>query len=160
MILRLARVATLLTAAVLAVTLVGHAQSKDPFVGTWKMNPAKSKYTPGPAPKSITSIYEAAGKGYKISVTNEAASNITQYGYTTNADGTDSKVTENNLNANTIATRQIDAHTLESVSKRSGKVTMTQRNVVAADGKSRTVTTTGTDPQGQKVHNVAVFEKQ
>jgi hypothetical protein len=34
------------------------------------------------------------------------------------------------------------------------------RNVVAADGKTRTVTTTGTDAQGQKVNNVSVFEKQ
>jgi hypothetical protein len=32
--------------------------------------------------------------------------------------------------------------------------------VVAADGKTRTVTTTGTDAQGQKVNNVGVFEKQ
>ena len=46
------------------------------------------------------------------------------------------------------------------MSKQGGKVTITQRNVVAADGKSRTVTTTGTDPKGQKVNNVAVFEKQ
>lgn len=160
MILRLARVATLLTAAVLAVTLVGHAQSTDPFVGTWKMNPAKSKYSPGPMPKSITSIYEASGKGYKVSVTNEAASGNAQYSYTTNADGTDSKVSGNNPNADTITVRRIDSRTLESVSKQGGKVTITQRNVIAADGKSRTVTTTGTDPKGQKVHNVAVFERQ
>ena len=41
---RLARVTTILSAAVLAATLVANAQSKDPFVGTWKLNPAKSKY--------------------------------------------------------------------------------------------------------------------
>ena len=160
MIWRLARVTMTFSAAVLAITLVGSAQSKDPFVGTWKMNPAKSSYSPGPVPKSITSIYEAAGKGYKVSVTNESASGKTQYGYTTNADGTDAKLTGNNPNADTIAVRRIDANTLESVSKMGGKTTITQRNVLSADGKSRTVTTTGTDPKGQKVHNVAVFERQ
>jgi hypothetical protein len=59
-----------------------------------------------------------------------------------------------------LAVRRIDASTLESVSKRGGKVTITQRNVVSADGKTRTVTTTGNDAQGQKVNNVAVFERQ
>ncbi len=46
------------------------------------------------------------------------------------------------------------------VNKKGGKTTTTQRNVVAADGKTRPVTTTGADGQGQKVNNVAVFEKQ
>ncbi len=154
MILRLARVTMLLSAAVLAVTLVANAQSKDPFVGTWQLNVAKSKYSPGPTPKSITSMYEAAGQGYKVSVTNESPSGTVQYGYTTNLDGKDSPVTGNNPNADTVAVRRIDAHTLESVSKKGGKVTITQRNVLSADGKSRTVTTTGTDAQGQKVNNV------
>ena len=56
--------------------------------------------------------------------------------------------------------KRIDANTLEMVNKKGGKVTTTQRNVVAADGKIRTVTTTGTDAQGQNVNNVTVFEKQ
>ena len=83
-----------------------------------------------------------------------------QYGYTTNLDGKDSPLTGNNPNADTLAVRRIDAQTLEAVSKKGGKVTITQRNVLSADGKTRTVTTTGTDAQGQKVNNVAVFEKQ
>ena len=90
--------------------------------------------SPGPIPKSITSIYEEAGKGYKVSVTNESASGKTQYGYTTNADGTDAKLTGNNPNADTIAVRRIDANTLESISKMGGKTTITQRNVLSADG--------------------------
>jgi len=160
MILRFARVTMILSAAVLAVALLANAQSKDPFVGAWQLNVAKSKYSPGPAPKSITSTYEAAGKGYKVSVKNVSASGTTQYSYTTNLDGKDSPVTGNNPNADMLAVRRIDAHTLESVSKKGGKVTVTQRNVLSADGQTRTVTTTGTDAQGQKVHNVAVFERQ
>jgi len=160
MIPRLARVTMILSAAVLAVVVLVNAQSKDPFVGTWRLNVAKSKYSPGPAPKSITSTYEAAGKGYKVSVKNESASGTTEYSYTTNLDGKDSPVTGNNPNADMLAVRRIGARTLESVSKKGGKVTITQRNVLSADGKTRTVTTTGTDTQGQKVNNVAVFERQ
>jgi hypothetical protein len=146
---------------VFALAPLSAAQSTDPFVGNWRLNVAKSKYTPGPTPKSVTSTYEAAGKGYKVSVRNEPPSGpMQQYSYTTNLDGADVKVTGNNPNADTVAVKRIDANTLEVVNKKAGKVTTTQRNVVSADGKTRTVTTTGTDAQGQKVNNVAVFEKQ
>jgi hypothetical protein len=157
----LTRLAMILAAAaMLAVALPANAQSKDPFVGTWTLNVAKSKYDPGPTPKSVTSVYEAAGKGYKVSVTNITASGKLQYGYTTNLDGKESQVTGTNPNADTLVVKRVDARTLESVSKKVGKVTITQRNVISTDGKTRTVTTTGTDAQGQKVNNVAVFEKQ
>ena len=154
------RVTMILAAAMLGTVLLANAQSKDPFVGTWRLNVAKSKYNPGPAPKSITSTYEAAGKGYKISVKNESATGTAEYSYTTNLDGKDSPVTGNNPNADSIAVRRIDPSTLESVSKKGGKITVTQRNVISADGKTRTVTTTGNAPEGAKVNNVAVFEKQ
>jgi hypothetical protein len=160
MISRLARITMILATGVLTVAVLATAQTKDPFVGTWRLNVAKSKYS-GPAPKSITATYEAAGQGYKISVKNEPASGpVQQYSYTTNLDGKDAPVTGNNPNADMVAVKRIDAHTLEVVNKMGGKVTTTQRNVVAPDGKTRTVTTTGTDAQGQKVNNVAVFEKQ
>lgn len=157
---KLPRLTIVLAAAALTLAVVANAQSKDPFVGTWRLNVAKSKYT-GPAPKSITSTYEAAGQGYKVSVRNEPASGaVQQYSYTTSLDGKDSPITGNNPNADAVAVKRIDANTLELVNKKGGKVTTTQRNVVSPDGKTRTVTTTGTDPQGQKVNNVGVFEKQ
>ena len=160
MIWRLARVTMLLTAAVLAVTLVGHCAIEGPLRRYLEDEPREEQLLAGSDAEEHHIIYEAAGKGYKVSVTNESASGKTQYGYTTNADGTDAKLTGNNPNADTIAVRRIDANTLESVNKMGGKTTITQRNVLSADGKSRTVTTTGTDPKGQKVHNVAVFERQ
>jgi hypothetical protein len=161
MVSRLNRITIAFTAATIVLAALVTAQSKDPFVGTWRLNTAKSKYTPGPNPKGITSTYEAAGKGYKVSVRNEPATGpVQQYSYTSNLDGKDVPVTGNNPNADTIAVRRVDANTLEVVNKKGGKTTTTQKNVVSADGKTRTVTTTGTDAQGQKINNVAVFEKQ
>jgi hypothetical protein len=155
-----ARLITVTAAALVVFGLTATAQNKDPFVGTWHLNAAKSKYNPGPAPKATTSTYETAGKGYKISVKTEPASGAVQeWSYTTNLDGKDSPVTGNNPNADTIAAKRIDALTLETVNKKGGRVVATQRNVVSADGKTRTVTTTGTDAQGQKINNVAVYEK-
>ena len=102
---KLVRVTMMVSAAVLAATLVANAQSKDPFVGTWTLNVAKSKYSPGPVPKSITSTYEAAGKGYKVAVKNQTGTGTIEYGYTTNLDGKKSKLTGNNPNADTIASQ-------------------------------------------------------
>ena len=77
MIPKLARV-TVLSAAVLAAAVFA-TRNRIPLLAPGGMNPAKSKYSPGPTPKSITSVYEAAGKGYKVSVTNESATGKTQY---------------------------------------------------------------------------------
>jgi hypothetical protein len=97
----------ILTAAMLAVAVLATAQSKDPFVGTWRLNVAKSKYTTGVAPKSVTSTYEAAGQGYKVSVKNEPASGpVLQYSYATNLDGKDTPVTGN---IEAVIRRQNDA---------------------------------------------------
>jgi hypothetical protein len=156
-----ARLTTVLAAATLTVAGIAIAQSPDPFVGTWKLNVAKSTYSPGPAPKSATSIYAVAGKGYKVTVRSEPASGpVQEWTYTSDLDGKDAPISGNNPNADTVAPKRIDANTLESVSKKGGKVLTTQRNVVAPDGKTRTVTTTGTNAQGQKVNNVALYEKQ
>jgi hypothetical protein len=161
MISKRARITIVLAAGVLMAAVLATAQSKDPFVGTWRLNVAKSKYSPGPPPKSQTSTYQAAGQGYKVSVKTEPASGpVQQWSYTTNLDGKDAPITGDNPNADMVAVKRINANTLESVNKKGGKVTTTQRNVVAADGKTRTVTTTGMDGQGRKVNNVAVNEKQ
>ncbi len=123
MTLRLTRVVTAFAASILVLTALAAAQSKDPFVGTWHLNVAKSKYNPGPGPKATTSTYEMAGKGYKISVKTEPASGAAQeWSYTTNLDGKDSPITGNNPNADTAAAKRIDANTLEIVNKKGGKV--------------------------------------
>ena len=115
MIASLARVTMIVSSAVLATGLLADAQSKDPFVGTWSANIAKSTYNPGPTPKSVTSIYEAAGQGYKVSVKNVSPTGTAEYSYTSNLDGKDSPVTGNNPVADTVAVRRIDARTLELV---------------------------------------------
>ena len=158
---RLTRVTMILATVGLTVAVLAAAQTKDPFVGAWRLNIAKSTFSPGPPPRSQESTYEAAGQGYKVTVKSEPASGpALQWSFTSDLDGKDAPITGNNPNADTVALKRIDAHTLESVNKKGGKVTTQQKNVVAADGRTRTVTTTGTDAKGQKVNNVAVYEKQ
>jgi hypothetical protein len=133
----------------------------DPQVGVWTLNVAKSKYNPGPAPKSGTTRIEAAGKGTKVVVDQVFADGTKRHWeFTANYDGQDSPVTGNSPDAETVARTRINATTVQTVNKKAGKVTTTQTSVVSSDGKTRTVTTKGVNASGQQVSNVAVFEKQ
>jgi hypothetical protein len=156
-----ARVICALVAAVTTAASFAVAQSKDPFVGTWVLNVAKSKYSPGPVPNSATTVIEAAGSGYRFSVKQMPATGAAlEWSFTTALDGKPAKITGNNPNADMVTYKRIDAMTLESVNTRNGKETTRQRVVVSADGKTRTVTTAGVDGTGQKINNVAVYEKK
>ena len=133
----------------------------DPQVGVWKLNVAKSKYNPGPAPKSGTTKIEAAGTGVKVTVDQTMDDGTARhFEFTANYDGKDSPVTGNYPDADMVARTRINATTVQTVSKKGGKVTTTQTSEVSADGKTRTVTTKGVNASGQKVNNIAVYEKQ
>ena len=150
----------------LGVILVGadivsvSAQASDPRIGTWKLNVAKSKFSPGPAPRSNTMKIEGSGQGEKVTtegVNAEGGPTATQY--TANFDGKDSPIT-GSQNVDTVSLKRIDARTTERTNKKDGKVTVVLTSVVSQDGKTMTVTVKGTNAQGQTVNNVAVWEKQ
>src|SRR5262249_29906014 len=133
-------------------SLSGFAQT-DPFIGTWKLNLAKSKYSPGPSPKSQTVTYEAVGQGYKVTIkTTDAEGKPIDSQFTANYDGKDYPVT-GNPDLDTIALKRIDAHTLESARKKAGKVLSTATIVVSKDGKTRTLTEKGVNAKGEKFSN-------
>ena len=56
--------------------------------------------------------------------------------------------------------KRVDSHTIEFTRKKGGKMAQTATSAVSKDGKTRTVTTTGVNAQGQKINNFAVFEKK
>jgi hypothetical protein len=139
----------------------GISQSADPWIGTWKLNTAKSRYSPGPTPTSSTLISVAAPGGFKQTIDTVLATlgMPTHSEVTAKFDGKDTPV-RGNANADTSAYTRIDARTYEVVSKKDGKITLTSRVVISADGKTRTVTQTGTDAQAKKVNNLIVYDKQ
>ena len=55
-------IAMLLTALTLFVARAG----ADQLSGTWSMNAEKSKYSPGPPPKSLMVVVESDENNYKI----------------------------------------------------------------------------------------------
>jgi FlaG/FlaF family flagellin (archaellin) len=133
--------------------------ASDVQMGTWKLNDAKSKIAAGTL-KNNTVVYEAAGDSVKVTIEGTAPDGTATHSeWTGKFDGKDYPST-GNPNEDTRSVKQIDDRTLHVTSKKGGKVVLTAHVVVAADGKSRTVTVDGTDAQGKKYKSTAVYDKQ
>lgn len=135
-------------------------QAPKALTGTWKLNVAKSKFTPGPAPKSMTIVYAAEGEGVKITVDLTPAEGTAQHWEMAGKyDGKDNPVTGNPA-ADSISFKKMDDHTSESTFKKDGKVTASNHRVLSADGKTLTITSKGVTTDGKPRHDVQVFDKQ
>jgi hypothetical protein len=150
------------TTVLLLVTLFVSATvcfAADPNLGTWKLNEAKSKIDAG-LPKNLTVVYEAVGDSVKATVDGvDGQGKPTHNEWTGKYDGKDYPVT-GDPSSDVRSLKKIDDRTLELTVKKGGKVTMSGRVVVAADGKSRTLTVSGTDAKGKKIKSTSVYDKQ
>ena len=135
--------------------------AQDPNLGSWRVDLAKSKYNPANlAPKSIAVKSNAAGNSLNVVVdVVDSAGRPLHYEYTVAYDGRDVPV-KGDPGRDTTAMKKIDDVTFEQTNKKDGKVTTVSRFVYARDGKSRTQTTTGVNPQGEKINNTVVWLKQ
>jgi hypothetical protein len=148
------------TVAVSALVLGSIAHAADNQVGTWKLNVAKSKYSPGPAPKEGTLTVESQPNGLKITIHGtDAEGKPVHMEFSPKYDGKDVPAT-GMPGADTINMKKIDDYTVESVSKKGGKPLITTTSVVSKDGKTRTTTQKGTNAKGEKVNNTIVYDKQ
>jgi hypothetical protein len=148
--------AVVVCVALLAVTV----RAADNFTGTWKLNLQMSQYSPGPPPRSLTSRVELMGDTINFTFDGYDANgkSITPGEITIKLDGKDYPIAEDPAR-DTISMKKIDDYTMEETNKKGGKVTTVTRTVYAKDGKSRTATTTGMTTDGQKVNNVAFFDR-
>jgi hypothetical protein len=146
----------LLVALVFSVS----AAPADEHSGTWKMNPAKSNYNPGPAPKSITVKIASDADNMKLTSDGiDATGKPTHVEYTAKFDGKDYPIT-GIPNADTVALERLDASTIRSTTKKGDQVVMTVTSVISKDGKTRTATFKGKNAEGLDVNNVVVYDKQ
>lgn len=149
------------TAFTLALCFAGVAVcfAADSFTGTWKLNEAKSKLSPG-VPKNTTVVYEAAGDNVKITVEGtDSDGKPTHSEWTGKFDGKDYPVT-GDPTADMRSYKKVDERTLTFENKKDGKITLNGRIVISADGKTRTVNVTATDSEGKKAHGTAVYDKE
>ena len=153
------RTRTILSSLVLFLSGLALCLAADAHMGTWKLNEAKSKFSPG-ATKNMTVVYEMAGDSTKITVDGvDKDGKAVHSEWTGKFDAKDDAVT-GNPNEDTRSYKKVDDRTLEFTSKKGSKTTTVGRVAIATDGKTRTVTTTNTDSSGKTTQNMAVYDKQ
>ena len=154
------------------VLVLGFAGSvclaKDANLGTWKLNESNSRWSPG-APKNQTVVYKAERGDIKITVDGtDADGKPTHNEWSGKFDGKDYPVT-GDATSDTRSYKKIDNPSncdklnfcsVELTAKKDGKVTMSGHIVVSPDGKSRTATVSGTDPNGNKIETTVTYDKQ
>jgi hypothetical protein len=150
---------TLLVGAVLAIGS-GTALAADAVEGTWKLNLAKSTFSPGPAPKSQSRTYADSAQGMSVTVK------------TTAADGKESTTTivfkddgktypvSGNPDFDAVSAKRVDALTLNSTQTKAGATVGTAVRTVSKDGKTLTFKQKGTHANGGKYEDVSVYDKQ
>jgi hypothetical protein len=145
-----------LTAVLCLVAAVSFAGN--PQMGTWKLNEAKSKFSS--AARNSKVVYEMVGDKIKVTVDGvDAAGKPTHNEWTGMFDGKDYPVS-GDPTSDMRSYKQIDDHTLEIAAKKDGKVSLSGKVVVSADGKTRTITVSGTDSMGMKTENMGVYDRQ
>jgi hypothetical protein len=142
-----------------AVPQIGFAQS-DPLIGTWKLNLAKSTYSPGPPPRSQTATFQAEGQGLR-----ETLEAINAQGNPANGvfmifdDGKSYPVTGNPA-FDGQSFKRVNESTWWGIRTKAGKVVQTIILAVSADGKTETATNRGVNANGQEFYNVGIYDKQ
>jgi hypothetical protein len=130
----------------------------DPQMGTWKLNETKSKATPGMGKITVV-VYKSMFGQVKATVDGiDEKGKPTHNEWTGRFDGKDYPVT-GDPNSDARSYTKVNDRTLDFAVKKGGKTTATGRIVVDADGKSRTVTASGTDPKGKKFKSTSVYDK-
>lgn len=83
-------------------------------VGIWKLNLAKSRFEPGPAPREVTRIYEDAGAGQiRVTIKRVGSDGSTSTGTCTyREDGKDNPITVGQATPLSIAITRVDAYTI------------------------------------------------
>jgi hypothetical protein len=150
---------TLLIGAILAIG-TSSALAADAAIGTWKLNLAKSTFSPGPAPKSQTRTYAESAQGIALTVK------------TTAADGKESSTTltfkedgkpypaSGNPDFDMVSVKRVDALTIHSTQTKAGATVGTAVRTVSKDGKTLKFAQKLTHADGVKTDDVSVYDKQ
>ena len=134
------------------------AQS-NPFVGTWKLNLAKSK-DPGAFPKEETLTVQVVGGQRQVTIKGTATNGSPiSFKYEVPDKGGLGKVLAGGP-YDAIAGKRIDANTREVSYMMRGKGVLQLRSAVSKDGNTMSLTVEGKDDQGRTFSGLAVFDKQ
>ena len=137
--------------AVILPLSAGMTAQSEPYLGMWELNLSKSSITRGAPPQSETIANVAESGGFKSTLTTVTGRGtsveIHHYSFDGNFHQTEGS------DPRELSFKRIDRRTIESDTRRNGQITVTRRFVLAEDGKTMTVTASGTTGGGQKYTN-------
>jgi hypothetical protein len=151
---------TTLAALAVLITATAATFAANPLMGTWKLNEGKSKFAPG-ATKNTTVTY-APAKGDMIKCTVDGvdkAGKPIHWTWVGKFDGKPYQI-KGSPSFDTLTYKPVNDRINETTATKAGKAVMTATITVAKDGKSRVVTLTGTDANGQKFTDTTYYDKQ
>ena len=131
----------------------------DAFCHTWRLRPAESRYEHGAPPREAVYRIERDGPwllfaarwvdahGRRLEMSFAGIPDGRQYAY------------EDPSVADTLTTTLVDARTLDTVIEIKNRVVGTGRRVLSEDGRTMTVTQSGTTPDGRPFANVSIYER-
>jgi hypothetical protein len=138
----------------LTATVGFSMQSTEKWIGTWKMNPAKSKYSPGPPDREWTLQFEKTDAGIKLtSFGINAQGEKRAYTFVSRFDGTE-VLWMNNPSMDACAPLKMNDNLYVNIAKKGGKLLQIVRVEVSQDGKTLTVVQTG------NVDNLVVYDRK
>jgi len=154
---------SVVTILFISAALIAVAIAAEPWVGTWKLNPAKSKAPGGRLPHpSATNIIEIEGDTMHMIVhQTDTAGNLQHMEYTASLDGKEYpvKVSPPGPKPYTVSFKRINPRTREYVLNMGGMVIKGQ-DVLSEDGKTFSRIIAGKDAEGNDASVIQVFEKQ
>src|SRR5438132_7922909 len=148
---------TRITAVAAALSFMGAAAcfAANPHMGTWKLNEAKSKMPAGMGKNTMVTYDEQKDK-IKVTVEGMDKDGKPTHGVWVGKFDGKAYPTKGNLSWNSAAYKEVNERTNDITTWKDGKIVWSGRIAVAADGKSRTVTLSGTDEKGKKFSSRSV----
>jgi hypothetical protein len=142
-----------------ALLMSGVATAADPVAGSWQLDVQKSKFSPGPAPKSGTRVYTESADGVTLGAKTVGADGKEMALHTTYKAGGQNAVS-GNPDADTLEAKSVNAHVWNFRLMKNGKAVGSVHRVVSADGKTLTVHNKGTHGDGTAYDDTLVFTRQ
>ena len=147
--------------ALLLIAFCYPVSAADQFVGTYKLNPAKSATSGGQVPMDLTLTISEAGSNLLITTFAKAAdgTRIPSDVLTVPKAGGTVKAPQGASYDSTKVSRR-DANTIDMVATLNGKERTRVKFALSRDGKTLTRSFTSTNAKGQPVNGTSVLERE
>ena len=149
-----------LVVALSAANLTGASQTpatnQDPVIGQWRLDVSKSKYNPGPGPKSETRTYQLTSEGIRaVIVRTYQDGHVDTIEYDADYDSVNHVIGTPDYDA--VQLKRISPNLSEATLSHAGKQFGTARREIAKDGMTMVITFQQ-DSQ-TRIQNVAYYVK-